>query len=199
MSAVQRVVIDRHDCLVMAESGNSFTWATHYLRFNNAGQYRVSTSVGSMGHFATGVVGAAIATNRTAVVIVGDGALLMNNEISTAVSFNAPSVWIVLNDARYNMCEQGMAVLGLQADASIPKVDFAMLARALGASGQIVESETDLETALETAVAARFPFVLDVRIDPSCLAPSMARNRGLRAQGIGVANSSQDVSFPNRS
>jgi hypothetical protein len=38
--------------------------------------------------------------------------------------------------------------------------------------------------------------VLDIRIDPACLAPSMARNRGLRAQGIGKPSSDQDVSFP---
>jgi acetolactate synthase-1/2/3 large subunit len=196
MQSIQKVAIDQHDCLIMAESGNSFTWATHYLRFTKAGQYRVSTGVGSMGHFAAGVMGAALAGQRTAVAIVGDGALLMNNEINTAVKLGAPAVWIVLNDSRYNMCEQGMAVLGLSADARMPPVDFGMLARALGAGGEIVESEMDLDGALETAIGARRPFVLDVRIDPACPAPSMARNRGLRAQGIG--NPTQDVSFPSR-
>ncbi len=136
MAAIQRVAIDKHDCLVMAESGNSFTWATHYLRFTKPGRYRVSTGVGSMGHFTTGVVGAAIAGKRTALAIAGDGAMLMLNEINTAVKFNAPAVWIVLNDARYNMCEQGMAVLGLEADARIPTVDFAMFARSLGRGGR---------------------------------------------------------------
>jgi thiamine pyrophosphate-dependent acetolactate synthase large subunit-like protein len=199
MQAIQRVAIEQHDCLVLAESGNSFTWATHYLRFTKAGRYRVSTGVGSMGHFAAGVVGAAHAGNRTAVAIVGDGAMLMNNEISTAVKLGAPAIWIVLNDFRYNMCEQGMTVLGLQADAGIPPVDFAMLARALGAASTIVESEMDLEMALENAIATRKPFVLDIRIDPACLAPSMARNRGLRAQGIGKPSSIQDdVSFPTK-
>ncbi len=118
MSVIQRVAIDTHDCLVMAESGNSFTWATHYLRFKEPGRYRVSTGVGSMGHFAAGVVGAALAGERTAIAIVGDGAMLMNNEINTAVKVGAPAVWVVLNDARYNMCEQGMAILGLKADAA---------------------------------------------------------------------------------
>ncbi len=196
MQAIQRVALERHDCLIMAESGNSFTWATHYLRFAKAGRYRVSTGVGSMGHFATGVVGAAFAARHTAVAIVGDGAMLMSNEVSTAVKTGAPAVWIVLNDARYNMCEQGMSVLGLQADARIPPVDFAMFAQALGAKGEIVASEMDLDGALERAVTAQSPFVLDVRIDPACLAPSMARNRGLRAQGIGNLASDQDISFP---
>jgi thiamine pyrophosphate-dependent acetolactate synthase large subunit-like protein len=198
MTAIQRVAIEKHDCLVLAESGNSFTWATHYLCFTKPGRYRVSTGVGSMGHFATGVVGAALAGHRTAVAIVGDGAMLMNNEISTAVKLGVPAVWIVLNDSRYNMCEQGMAVLGLVADAGIPPVDFAMFARAQGAAGEVVESEIDLDTKLEIAIAARRPFVLDIRIDPACLAPSMGRNRSLRAQGIGNPSAGQDVSFPSR-
>jgi len=198
MGAIQRVAITKHDCLVMAESGNSFTWATHYLRFTRAGRYRVSTGIGSMGHFAAGVVGAALAGQRTAVSIVGDGALLMNNEISTAVKLGVPAVWVVLNDSRYNMCEQGMAVLGLQADAQIPAVDFSLLARALGADGEVVTSELDLDKALDAAITAQRPFVLDIRIDAACVAPSMARNRSLRAQGIGVPSSGQDISFPNR-
>jgi acetolactate synthase-1/2/3 large subunit len=198
MAAIQRVAIDRHHSLVMAESGNSFAWATHYLRFQDAGRYRVSTGVGAMGHCAAGVVGAAFASSRTAVAIVGDGATLMNNEVSTAVKLGVSAIWIVLNDSRYNMCEQGMAVLGLEADAGIPEVDFAMLAQAMGAAGEVVASELDLDGALETAISAKRPFVLDVRIDPTRPAPSMARNRGLRALGVGVAPLSKDVSFPPR-
>jgi acetolactate synthase-1/2/3 large subunit len=193
MAAIQRIVIDRHGSPVFAEVGNAFTWATHSLRFREPGQYRVSTAVGAMGHCAAGVVGAALAGHRKAVALVGDGAMLMNNEINTAVKLGAPAVWIVLNDARYNMCEQGMAVLGLYADATIPEVDFAMLARSMGASGQVVVSECDLDAALQSAMAAEGPFVLDVRIDPSCLAPSMGRNRGLSAQGIGTGRVSTGV------
>ena len=198
MAAIQRVVVDGHNCVVMAESGNSFAWATHSLRFKEAGRYRVSTGVGSMGHCAAGVVGAALAGSRPAVAIVGDGAMLMNNEINTAVKVGAPAVWIVLNDSRYNMCEQGMAALGLEADAAIPEVDFAMLAKAMGADGEIVESELDLDPALETALLAKRPYLLDIRIDPTRPAPSMARNRGLRALGVGNTAPTPDVSFPPR-
>jgi acetolactate synthase I/II/III large subunit len=91
-----------------------------------------------------------------------------------------------------------MTVLGLQADARIPAVDFSLLARALGADGEVVESEMDLHKALDAAITARRPFVLDIRIDAACPAPSMARNRSLRAQGIGAPSGGQDVSFPNR-
>jgi acetolactate synthase-1/2/3 large subunit len=177
MAAIQDVVVDRHDAIVLAESGNSFIWASHGLRFDQPGRYRLSTRAGSMGHAGAGVVGAAEGSGGKAVAIVGDGAMLMNSEINTAVKLDVPAVWVVLNDARYNMCEQGMAALGLSADASIPEVDFAMLARALGASGLRVEREADLLPALSSAMAATGPFVLDVKIDPTRPAPSQGRNR----------------------
>lgn len=195
MAAIQDVVVERSPAVVLAESGNSFTWTSHCLRFAEAGRYRASTLVGSMGHAGAGVVGAALGLGGKAVAIIGDGAMLMNSEVNTAVQFGAPAVWIVLNDARYNMCAQGMATLGLTADCRIPEVDFAMLARAMGAEGLRVEREADLVPALERAMAARGPFVLDVRIDPDRPAPSQGRNRGLRAQ-IAAAAPRHPVSFP---
>jgi len=195
MDAIQEVVIEGDRAVVLAESGNAFTWASHCLRFNEPGRYRVSVRTGSMGHAGAGVVGAAQGGGGKAVAILGDGAMLMNSEVNTAVKFGLPAVWIVLNDARYNMCEQGMATLGLSADASIPEVDFVMLARALGAEGLRVEREAELVPALEGAMAASGPFVLDVRIDPTRQAPSQGRNRGLRAQ-IADAALRHPVSFP---
>ena len=189
MVAIQDVVVEGHHAIVLAESGNSFTWANHGLRFNEAGRYRVSTSVGSMGHAGAGVVGAALGSAGKAVAIIGDGAMLMNNEINTAVKFGVPAVWIVLNDARYNMCEQGMGMLGLSADATFPEIDFAMLARSLGADGVRVEREAELVPALRRAMAASGPFVVDVLIDPNRQAPSQGRNRGLSRHVI-------EASFP---
>ena len=45
-----------------------------------------------------------------------------------------------------------------------------------------LEGEAELPAALEHAMAAAHPFVIDVRIDPTRRAPSQGRNRGLRAQ-----------------
>ncbi|MEP7028407.1 MAG: thiamine pyrophosphate-dependent enzyme [Candidatus Eisenbacteria bacterium] len=179
MDALQDQVLDRSDALVLAESGNSFLWATHRLRFAQPHRYRVSTGVGAMGQAAAGVVGAAVATGTKSVAIVGDGSLLMTNEINSAVQFAAPAVWVVLNDARYGMCAQGMEALGLSADASIPQVDFAAFARAQGAGATRVEHEMQLDAALEEAMTARGPFLVDVRIDPACKAPASLRNKAL--------------------
>ncbi|MBE9205167.1 scytonemin biosynthesis protein ScyA [Nostoc sp. LEGE 06077] len=203
MTAIQKIVVEGSDAVVLAECGNSFTWSTHCLRFTEPHRYRVSTGVGAMGHAATGVVGAAQARKSKAVAIVGDGAMLMNNEISTAVKYKIPAVWIVLNDARYNMCHQGMKILGLKgADAEIPATDFAMIANGMGAEGVQVTRESDLEAALQQAIASEVPFVVDVVIDADRPAPSGGRNKSLAAQGVKangsntMKNPAKQVSFP---
>ena len=136
-----------------------------------------------MGHAAAGVLGAAIASKK-AVAVVGDGAMLMNNEINTAVHCGAPALWIVLNDGRYNMCDQGMETLGLTADATLPAVDFSRFAIAQGATGLQAKNERQLETALEAAIASTGPCVLDVWIDPTLRPPSDNRNSGLKRQMV---------------
>lgn len=201
MEVVQRVVVEGSDAVVLAESGNSFTWSTHLLRFNQPNRYRVSTGVGSMGHVVAGVVGTAKGRNGKAVAITGDGSMLMNNEVSTAVKYQIPVVWIVLNDSRYNMCYQGMALLGLKADATMPQTDFVMIAQAMGGDGIRVERESELQAALERAIASPVPFVVDVLIDPTRPAPSKGRNQSLIAQGTKTTHhqatlGNRQVSFP---
>ncbi|NMG08482.1 ScyA-related TPP-binding enzyme [Brasilonema sp. UFV-L1] len=183
MNAIQQVIVEGSDALVMAEGGNSFAWAIHLLKFTQPERFRISTFFASMGHFVTGVVGGALGHNGKAVAIVGDGAMLMNNEVSTAVKFQIPAVWIVLNDARYNMCDQGNTAQGLiGVDTEIPPTHFVKLATSMGANGIRVESESDLEAALEMALASTDPFVVDVIIDPTRPAPIGGRIQGLISQ-----------------
>jgi len=201
MEGIQNIIVDGSDAVVMAECGNSFTWSTNLLRFSQTNRYRVSTGVGAMGHTVTGVVGAAQARNGKAVAIVGDGAMLMNNEISTAVKYQIPAIWIVLNDGRYNMCHQGMKMLGMKgADAIIPETDFEMIARGMGAEGIRVTKESEITAALEKAIATNGPVVVDVLIDPHRAAPSKGRNKGLASQGVKSTSekkSKVQASFPN--
>ena len=198
MAEVQRLIVDETDAVVLAESGNSFTWATHHLRFASP-RYRVSTNLGSMGHASAGVVGAALAHRGGAVAILGDGAMLMASEVNTAVKRRARALWIVLNDGRYNMCYQGMAALEMQgqADAEFPPVDFAALARAQGAQGVRVEREDELGAAITCALDAAGPFVIDVLIDADRRAPTQGRNEGLKAAQAATAKKpSRPLSFP---
>jgi acetolactate synthase I/II/III large subunit len=180
IDAVQAVFVDSGR-LVMAETGNALAWAVNRLRFTDPERWRgPSGLVGSMGHFSTGVVGAALATSHTAVALVGDGSMLMLNEVSTAVAKNAPAVWVVLNDSCYGMCAQGAQVLGLtDVDCSLPETDFAAYARSLGATGITVRRAGELDGSLAAALRATGPVVVDVHVDPQVAAPTAGRNAGL--------------------
>ncbi|WP_437947005.1 thiamine pyrophosphate-dependent enzyme [Sorangium sp. So ce296] len=192
MQEIQRIVIDGSDALVMTEAGNALAWGNHHLRFQTPGRYRVSTGFGSMGHFTTGVLGAALARKRPAVAIIGDGAMLMNNEVSTAVARHVASIWIVLNDSRYGMVHQGMSGNGLvPLGAEIPPTDFVAMARAMGARGVRVAREADVAAALETALADGGPFVVDVEIDRDEVAPHFARIASLGRQKNQISKGKQ--------
>ncbi|QMS90380.1 thiamine pyrophosphate-binding protein [Nostoc edaphicum CCNP1411] len=184
MNMIQQVIVEQSNAVVMTEVGNSLVWAIHLLRFAESSRFRVSTGFGSMGHFVTGVLGTALASNGKAVAIVGDGAMLMSSEVNTAVAYQIPVVWIVLNDGRYNMCEQGMAYLGFKdVDATIPQANFVKIAQGMGAEGIRVETEYEIQAALEKAIAATGPFVVDVIIDHTQIAPAQSRNQSLISQG----------------
>ena len=185
MEAVQREIVEQSDVIVLTEAGNSFTLGSHHLRFPASGRYRVSTTFGSMGQAAAGVLGAALGRQGKAVAILGDGAMLMQNEISTAATYGIDAVWIILNDARYAMIAQGMAAIGWQPfETDFARADFVAIARAMGGEGVRVERELDVQLALRAALAARGPFVVDVLIDRDELAPSNRRNQSLVSQGV---------------
>lgn len=183
MQALQRVVVDGSDAIVMADAGNPIPWTAHLLRFRQP-RYRASTFVGSMGHSTTGVIGAALGRKGKAVAVIGDGSMMMNSEVHTAVQYRIPAVWVVLNNAAYGMVDQGMRALGFrQVETRFEEVDFAALARAQGAGGVRVSRESQLEEALEQAMRAEGPFVVDVLIDPEAPAPFLRRVTSLKAQG----------------
>lgn len=184
MNIIQRIIVASNtEPVVMAEGGSSFAWAINKLRFNKPNQFRASTGYGSMGHFATGVVGAALTGDKKAVAIVGDGSMLMNNEISTAVRYQVPAVWIVLNDGYYNMCKKGSMMQGYKdMDVTIPQVNFAEIACSMGADGIRVERESDIQAALEMAMASTKPVVIDVITDSNQDAPIGNRISSLISQ-----------------
>lgn len=181
MAVIQEVVVEGGRCIVGTEAGNAFAWGTHALRFG-APDYRVSTSFGAMGHFTTGLLGAALNTGRLVLSIVGDGAMLMNSELSTAAKYRIPSVWVVLNDAGYGMIRHGFEAVNLPAiDLDIPRVDFVAFARSVGADGCAANTSRELGLALVKALETRGPYVIDVRVDPFVAPPFDGRNKNIRA------------------
>ncbi|WNN45497.1 thiamine pyrophosphate-binding protein [Winslowiella toletana] len=172
MQVLQEIVIEKYDGYLAADAGNSFVWTNRFLKFSRPVRYRTSTGFGAMGHYACGLIGIAASTTHCAVGVIGDGAMLMGNEVSTAVQYKLPAIWLVMNDGCYNMCRQGLDMLGnAPLDCDIPATDFALLGKSLGATGYRVSDKAALKEALIQAISARQTAVIDVIVDRYAVPP----------------------------
>lgn len=183
----------------LADAGNALAWATHYLqppdwrsqdgagappaRASDGGWLRLTAHFAPMGWAIGAAVGTAAARPGAPVVcITGDGSMLMSGqELSTAVAERLCVVFVVLNDAGYGMVKHGQRLAGAEQIAyPLPRTDFALLARALGAQGFSVDSAAGLD-ALDIGAICRHagPTLIDVTIDGEEVPPMAARLRVL--------------------
>ena len=114
-------------------------------------------------------MGAAVARpDRLAVVVVGDGGLLMSlGELDAAVHLGIPLLIVVMNDAGYGAEVHHFRSLGLPTDlARFRETEFAAVARAMGAEGIEVRSTGDLDRIEGWVGAPEGVMVLDCRVNP---------------------------------
>lgn len=165
------------------DAGNSWAWATHYLHLNSVANYRVGMTFGSMGWAIGASVGAACAQDREPVVcITGDGSYLMSGqEITVAVQQQLSVVFIILNDRAFGMVKHGQRLGGGESIGfELPNVDFAMMARAVGARGITVRNSRELDALdIRALLDNSGPLLLDVHIDPEEEPPMASRLKDL--------------------
>jgi acetolactate synthase I/II/III large subunit len=102
--------------------------------------------------------------DRQVIAINGDGAYGINAmEVDTAVRHGAKAVFIVSNNAGWNIerFDQDTNYGGRVVGTTLRHSDYAAMARALGAHGERVEKPEDLEGAIRRALA-NAPAVVDV-------------------------------------
>ncbi len=180
------------DAVIFIDSGNNTLWATHYL--DATGRNVFAHNWGEFGAMGYGVAapigGKAAAPERAVVGIVGDGAFAMlGMEVSTAVTYNIPVVWIVLNDSRLNAVYHGQKLQyeGRTIGCDFRRMDIAKIAEALGAVGLKVSDPREIGPAVKKALACGKPAVVDVYIDAEEVPPIHARIRSLDRFFAGMA------------
>jgi acetolactate synthase-1/2/3 large subunit len=168
------------DAMLFVDNGTSIIWAGHYFEARGPNTYFVDLGLASMGSAVAGVVGGALAAReKRSVALVGDAAFAMHGfEVHTAVEQRLPIVWIVLNNSGHGMVHQGDtlmhgAPLGVS-DYRVP-INAAAFAVAVGARGASVRTPDELTEALNAALNADVPTVIDVLIDPNEIAPTLIR------------------------
>lgn len=155
------------DSIFTADMGEHLATALHYLRVRDNGDFVTCLGFGSMGSGLVSAIGWQLGCpDRRAFAICGDGGFLMNGtELATCVQHRIATTFVIINDSRLNMVHHGMMDLfGKTPDFSTQVVDFATMAKSVGAEGVIVRTKEELARALTMNVEG--PFVLDVRVDP---------------------------------
>jgi acetolactate synthase-1/2/3 large subunit len=106
--------------------------------------------------------------DRPAVALCGDGGFAMTmSELETAVREHVRPIAIVFDNRQYGTIHMHQERDGhTVAGTDLGPIDFAAAARAFGASGYSVESDSEFEPALVAALAGRVPAVIHLRLDP---------------------------------
>ena len=166
------------DAIGIADGGDLLSFARVGLSTRT---YMDSGAFGCLGVGVPYAIAAALAfPGRQVISVNGDGAFGFNAmEIDTAVRHGARAVFIVSNNAAWNIERYDQAVNygGRVVGTVLRHSDYAAMARALGAHGERVEAAEDLPAALERALA-NAPAVLDVVTSQSAVSSDARKGLG---------------------
>ena len=146
--------------IMVHENGSQDLW-TYYSPY-----YRVLDRNGNvapgeqtcMGSGVTGAVGVKLANpDKKVVCVTGDGAFQMyNQDVPTAVQYNAPVTWVILNNFSLGWTKLGQKDLGgryIATDFTF-QPNFVQMAHSYGCYGEKIEKPADINGALKRALKA---------------------------------------------
>jgi acetolactate synthase-1/2/3 large subunit len=167
-------------------AGNFATWLHRFHRYRGFGTQLAPTS-GSMGYGFPAALGAKVTDpTRPVVCFAGDGDFQMTGqELATAVQYKLDVIVLVINNGMLGTIrmhqERHYPERIMATDLVNP--DFAALARAYGAFGEVVERTEDFPAAFERARAAGGPAVLELKLDPEAITPRQSLSE-IRAEAL---------------
>ena len=165
---VRRVL--RPEDVLISDVGAHKMWTARMYRAERPNTCIISNGFAAMGIALPGAIAAGLLDpGRTALALVGDAGFLMNvQELETAVRLGVPLVALVWRDDEYGLIRwHQMAEFGRPSHIAFGNPDLVKLAESFGAAGYRVEAADELVPALEEAIAAGRPAVVDCPIDYS--------------------------------
>jgi acetolactate synthase-1/2/3 large subunit len=179
------------DTIVFGDIGNNLAWVEAFYQSNQPNTYYITSSLASMGYGVAASIGGQIASpDRQVVCICGDGGFQMQGmEVMTAVNYDVPVKWFILNNNSLAMIRDTQDVLfdGRRFNADFINPDYVKLAESMGAVGLRVEKPDEIDEITKQALDNGRPTLVDVIIDPEeapsfdARAEAMTRAWGLQA------------------
>ncbi len=175
MQALSRAIPE--NAVVASDVGVHHNWIIQLYETLRPRQLIHSWGFAAMGFATSGILGAKLAApDRPCVAVVGDGSFLMTpHALATAVEYDIPVVWVVWNnngycsirDIQHGMFGARELATGFQLDRNgeLYSPDFAMMAKSYGVASHKVAHAGELEDAIQTAVKANRPYLLEVPVD----------------------------------
>jgi acetolactate synthase-1/2/3 large subunit len=165
------------DAILASGAGNYTAWVHRFFQFRRHGT-QLAPKSGAMGFALPAALAAKVVhPRRPVVVVVGDGDFLMTaQELATAVQHGLDVVVLVANNGMYGTIRmhQERAYPGRVTATELQNPDFPALARAYGAAGEAVTTAEAFPAALERALEAGRPALLDLHVDPEWIAPGLS-------------------------
>ena len=157
------------DTRIATDVGQHQMWTAQFYPFEKPRTFITSGGLGTMGFGMGAAIGACMGSGKKSVLITSDGSFHMNmNEMATAVSNRLPLTVLVLNNSVLGMVRQWQTMFYGQRYSATTlerKTDYCKLADAFGAKGFRVEDLSQLDAALDVALALNEPSIVDIRID----------------------------------
>jgi len=161
------------------DAGNAWSWFTHYFhRATASGHYHIAMGLGSMGWAVGAAVGGCLGSKQPSICVTGDGSYLMaGQEITAALQYQLPVIYIIFNDSALGMVKHGQAMAGAEPIGfNLPPVDFAKMASAMEIEGITVRTFDDLINIDWLRLGAKkAPTLIDILIDIEEVPPIQQR------------------------
>ncbi|MEE2745519.1 MAG: thiamine pyrophosphate-binding protein [Pseudomonadota bacterium] len=167
------------DSLVVVDTGHAGMWMGGMFDITSPAQNYIR-SAGHLGWAFPAALGAKCASpERPVICFTGDAGFWYHiAEIETAVRWNINSIIVVNNNSAGNQSKTGFdrAYGGTQTEEAkkmwnFTNVNFANIANEIGALGLRVEKPGKFENALDEALTANRPVIIDVVTDVDAIAP----------------------------
>ena len=162
------------DAVITSGAGNFTVWAHRFYEFSTYPSQLAPRS-GAMAYGIPAALAAkALHPERVVVCIAGDGDFMMSGlELATAVQYQLPIVIFVVNNRMYGTIRmhQERHFPGRVVGTDLVNPDFAAYAASFGAHGEVVTRTEDLEAAVERALGAGRPAVVELVVDPEGISP----------------------------
>jgi pyruvate dehydrogenase (quinone)/pyruvate oxidase len=160
----------RDDAIVCGDSGTVATWWARQIRARRGQMYSLSGMLASMANGLPYAIAAQLAyPDRQCVAFVGDGGFsMLMAELATCVKYKLPIKIVIVKNNTLGMIKwEQMVFLGNpEYGCELQPIDFAMFARACGATGFTIEDPAECGTVLDQALATPGPVVVEAIVDP---------------------------------